>query len=79
MQEVMMETEWKEARGKEEEAWRLELEGETEVPETGIVADGVEGTYVDLNGEGHHGREQVKNHRCQSGVKPEVKNNPGRI
>ena len=35
-------------------------EGEMEVPETGIVADGVEGTYVDLNGEGHHGRGQVK-------------------
>ena len=53
---------------REEEAWRLEAQGETEVPETGIVADGVEGTYVDLNGEGHHGREQVKNHRSQSGV-----------
>ena len=36
------------ARGREEEAWRLEPEGETEVSETRIVADEVEGTYVDL-------------------------------
>ena len=62
------ELEWEEARGREEEAWRLEPEGETEVPETGIVADGVEGNYVDSNGEGHHGRGKVKNHRSQSGV-----------
>ena len=46
--------EWEEARGREEDAWRLEPEGETEVPETVIVADGVEGTCVDSNGEGHH-------------------------
>ena len=39
VQEVMKETEWNEARGREEEAWRLEPEGET---------DGVEGTYVEL-------------------------------
>ena len=38
------------------------------MPETGIVADEVEGTYVDLNGEGHHGRGKVKNNRSQSGV-----------
>ena len=38
VQEVMKETEWKEARGREEEAWRLEPEGETEMPETGVVA-----------------------------------------
>ena len=37
--------------------------GETEVLETGIVADEVEGTYVDSDGEGHHGRGKVKNHR----------------
>ena len=65
VQEVMKGTEWKEARGREEETWRLEPEGETEVPETGIVADGVEGAYVDLDGEGHHRRRQVKNHRSQ--------------
>ena len=56
-----------EARGREE-AWRLEPEGETEVPETGIVADEVEGTYVYSNGDGHHGQGKVKNHRSQSGV-----------
>ena len=60
--------ECKEARGREEYAWRLEPQGETEVPETVIVADEVEGTYVDSNGEGHHGRGKVKNHRSQSGV-----------
>ena len=47
---------------------RLEPEGEAEVPEVGIVADEVEGTYVDFNCEGHHGRGQVKTHRSQSGV-----------
>ena len=30
---------WKEARGRQADAWRLEAEGETEVPETVIVAD----------------------------------------
>ena len=60
--------EWEETRGREEDAWRLEPEGETEVPETVIVADEVEGTYVDSNGEVHHGRGKVKNHRSQSGV-----------
>ena len=40
-------------RAREVEEKKLEPEGETEVPETGIVADEVEGTYVDLNGEGH--------------------------
>ena len=43
-------------------------EGETEVPETGIVADEVEDTFVDSNGAGHHGRGKVKNHRSQSFV-----------
>ena len=50
VQEVMKETEWKEARGREEEAWRLEPEREPEVRETRIVADEVEGTYVDFGG-----------------------------
>ena len=41
------------------ERWRrrrimeAEPEGETEMPESGIVADGVEGTLVDHSGEGH--------------------------
>ena len=65
---MIKETEWKEAKGREEEAWRLEPEGETEMPETGVVADGVEGIYVDLNGAGHQERGQVKNHRSQSDV-----------
>ena len=56
----MKEAEWKEARGREEEAWRLESEGETEMLETGVVADGVEGIYVDLDGEGHQERGQGK-------------------
>ena len=30
------------------------------MPETRVVSDGVEGVYVDLNGECHHEREQVK-------------------
>ena len=67
MQEVMKETEWNETRGTEEKACRLEPEGETEMLETGIGADG-DGIYVDLDGKGHHGRGQVKNHRSQSGV-----------
>ena len=36
--------------------------------ETRVVADGVEGIYVDLNGEFHHERGQVKHHRSQSDV-----------
>ena len=57
--------------GREEDAWRLQPEGETEVPETVISADEVEGTYVDSYGESHHGRGKVKNHRSQSGVQGE--------
>ena len=38
------------------------------MPETRVVADGVEGIYVDLNGEGHQERGQVKNHRSQRDV-----------
>ena len=33
--------------------WRLEPEGEAEVPEIIIVSDAVKGTKVDLDGEGH--------------------------
>ena len=39
---------WEEARKMEESEWRLEPEGETEVPEIIIVSDAVEGTFVDL-------------------------------
>ena len=37
-----------EARSREESKWRLEPEGEAEVPETFIVSDVIEGTNVDL-------------------------------
>ena len=43
VQEVMKETEWKEARGREEEALEAGARRETEMSETGVVADGVEG------------------------------------
>ena len=35
----------------EESEWRLESEGEAEVPEIITVSDAVEGTFVDLDGE----------------------------
>ena len=38
--------------------WRLEPEGEAEVPEIIIVSDVVEGTFVNLDGESR--REQTK-------------------
>ena len=41
------------------------------MPETRVVADGVEGIFVDLDGEGHQERRQVQNHRSQSGVQGE--------
>ena len=47
-----------EARRMEESEWRLEPEGEAEVPEIIIVSDAVEGTFVDLDGESR--REQVE-------------------
>ena len=42
-----------EVRSREERTWRLEPEGETEVPEIIIVSDAVKGTKVDLDGKGH--------------------------
>ena len=54
--------EWEETSSREEDAWRLEPEGETEVPETRVVAVEIKGIYVDLNGEGHQQRGQVKNY-----------------
>ena len=42
------------------------------MPETLIVSDVVESTYVDLNGKGHHGQGKAKKHRSQSGVPGEV-------
>ena len=49
--EVMKETEWKEARGREEEAWRLEPEGETKMPETGVEVKN-DRSQSDVPGEG---------------------------
>ena len=45
-------------REREESEWRLEPEGEAEVPEIIIVSDAAEGTFVDLDGESR--REQVE-------------------
>ena len=41
-----------EVRSREERTWRLEPEGEAEVPEIIIVSDAVKGTKVDLDGKG---------------------------
>ena len=59
-QEVMDDSAVKATRGRGEDAWRLEPEGETEMLETRVVSDRVEGIYVDLDGECHHEREQEK-------------------
>ena len=45
---------WEEARKMENGEWRLEPEGEAEVPEIIIVSDAVDGTLVDLDGESRH-------------------------
>ena len=44
----------------EESEWRLEPEGEAEVPEIIIVSDAVEGTFVDLDGESRHEQVEAK-------------------
>ena len=56
--EEMAWPDWEEAREREESEWRLEPEGDAEVPEITIVSDAVEGTNVDLDGESR--REQVE-------------------
>ena len=53
-------------RNRKKDAWRLEPERKTEMPETGVVSHGVEGIDVDPNCEGHHERGQVKSSRSQS-------------
>ena len=65
-QEVMSETSGNATSGREEDAWRLELEGESETLKTKVVSNVVEGVHLDPNGEGHQEREQVKNSRRQS-------------
>ena len=42
-----------EVRSREESTWRLEPEGETEVPEIIILSEAVEDTKVDFDGKGH--------------------------
>ena len=49
---------WEEAKSMEESEWRLEPEGEAEVPEIIIVSDAVESTNVDLDGKSR--REQAE-------------------
>ena len=49
---------WEEARKLENGEWRLEPEGEAEVPEINMVSDALEGNFVDLDGESR--REQVE-------------------
>ena len=44
----------------EESEWRLEPEGEAEVPKIIIVSDAVEGTPVDLDGESRHEQVEAK-------------------
>ena len=51
---------WEEARKLENGEWRLEPEGEAEVPEIIIVSDAVEGTPVDLDGESRHEHVEAK-------------------
>ena len=43
-----------------ESKWRLEPEGEAEVPEIIIVSGAVEGTFVDLDGESCHEHLEAK-------------------
>ena len=66
VQEVVGETAGDATRGRGEDAWRLEPEGEAATLETTVVSDGVEGVHVDPDGECHHERVQVKNSRKQS-------------
>ena len=51
---------WEEATKTVESEWRLEPEGQAEVPEITIVSDAVEGTFVDLDGESRHEQVEAK-------------------
>ena len=51
---------WEEARMMEDGEWRLEPDGEAEVPEISLVSDAVEGTPVDLDGESRHEQLEAK-------------------
>ena len=43
-----------------ESEWRLEPQGEAEVPEIIIVSDAVEGTFVDSDGDSRHEQVEAK-------------------
>ena len=60
VQVVMSETAGKATRGRGEDAWRLEPEGETETLETKVFSNEVGGVHADPNGEGRRERRQVK-------------------
>ena len=51
---------WEVTRKLENGEWRLESEGEAEVPEIIIVSGAVEGTPVDLDGESRHEKVEAK-------------------
>ena len=51
---------WEEARKMDNGGWRLEPEGEAEVPEILFVSDAVEGVPVDLDGESRHEQVEAK-------------------
>ena len=51
---------WEEARKMDESEWRLEPEGEAEVPEIIIVSDAVEGTFVELDDESRREQDEAK-------------------
>ena len=57
---------WKEPRKLENGEWRLEPEGEAEVPQIIIVSDAVDGTPVDLEGESRN--EQVEAKFSRTGI-----------
>ena len=68
-------------REREESEWRLQPEGEAEVPEIIFVSGAVEGTSVEMDGESRH--EQVEEERCSTRVRrlkvPKKESDSGRI
>ena len=61
--EATSETSWNATRETEKGEWRLEPEGETEMPEVKVVSDVVKGVPVNPDGEGRHERGQSKSFR----------------
>ena len=64
---------WEEATKTEESEWRLEPEGEAEVPAIIIVSDAVEGTLVDLDGVSRRGQVEAKPSRSGREILNEAK------